>query len=637
MPRRKSLPRKLERSVKSIAGNNLHRPSLSQVQISPHLLQRAIENPTSRTLTPDVMRRLQHTHGNHFVAGLVQRAQTAGSFCPVTPGHAPGVIQRALMTDFLTRTDDKDTTFQNIDGLIKQYNQAAGESKQTLEVTNKRFSLLRQIDRAAYKWFDTVSQAKLRLSENSHTPVMKDLLKQTETEHINLIQATKDNTGVLPIDTSGMEQKEVKTLETLWRSIAEGTSKIKLVGSKEYNAKTLARLAKILDTPTGQKLLGFLNAAHGDTEQQTEEDLTANIYIGEKIAQLPKKVRDASSGLTKGKGSAATYLGKAQARRELGSEETVTGKENPKEYPTVTKLVEYREALLGGQAKGVIFNKKKYTFNKGIGSFVKIAEGEASLAGTTKHQTLTPSFVTLAHELGHAANIRGGAATPEIKHGEFFALGGLSSQEGKEMWSEPEELLNITNIENAIRSESQLSARYSHLTFEGLLKKPRTDFITKKFEEFNTFDRSLIHEPNYQAFLRGKVDGWIKEDLDQKNVWTRVQKEIGQFAGELRNDKIPHYKEKFLRAEHKKLKEAHKLAFERTYGKAYSDAPTFQRWKWGWKKTVKNYKKIMSIFESSEKLAKYTACGVVNPFGQLYDKIYKTSQAFSKQQFPKMY
>jgi len=45
------------------------------VKADAHRIQRAIENPTPDTLTPDVVSQLQATHGNQFVNRLVQRME----------------------------------------------------------------------------------------------------------------------------------------------------------------------------------------------------------------------------------------------------------------------------------------------------------------------------------------------------------------------------------------------------------------------------------------------------------------------------------------------------------------------------------------------------------------------------------
>lgn len=55
-------------------------------------LQRAIENPTPDTLTPDVIEQLQSTHGNQFVNSLIQQSRQHQAESTSTPSPTP--IQR---------------------------------------------------------------------------------------------------------------------------------------------------------------------------------------------------------------------------------------------------------------------------------------------------------------------------------------------------------------------------------------------------------------------------------------------------------------------------------------------------------------------------------------------------------------
>lgn len=71
-------------------------PSASQMmhrRVTPQLLQRAIDNPTLKTLTPDVVRILQRTHGNYFVQRLYQQAQQIDLVQPVLSSAV--LVQRA--------------------------------------------------------------------------------------------------------------------------------------------------------------------------------------------------------------------------------------------------------------------------------------------------------------------------------------------------------------------------------------------------------------------------------------------------------------------------------------------------------------------------------------------------------------
>lgn len=72
-------------------------PVVSPGEAHPALIQRAIENPSPQTLTRDVVLALQRTHGNRFVADLVQRAQGA-SAPPPRPESLPLFPIQAKLT-----------------------------------------------------------------------------------------------------------------------------------------------------------------------------------------------------------------------------------------------------------------------------------------------------------------------------------------------------------------------------------------------------------------------------------------------------------------------------------------------------------------------------------------------------------
>src|SRR5215831_4524298 len=98
--------------------------------------------------------------------------------------------------------------------------------------------------------------------------------------------------------------------------------------------------------------------------------------------------------------------------------------------------------------QGVIFNGKKYLFSdKSIGSFVYIKDSAGKNENAQHHQMLSPSFVTLGHELGHSARMRGGGTTMGIDT-IMEEDTGLSTDHARDIWQNSEELLNIKGFEN---------------------------------------------------------------------------------------------------------------------------------------------------------------------------------------------
>ncbi len=68
-------------------------PQLTQQPVAPAMIMRAIENPTPQTLTPDVLRALQQSHGNQYVQRLLEAASTTST--PAMPIQAKMTVTPA--------------------------------------------------------------------------------------------------------------------------------------------------------------------------------------------------------------------------------------------------------------------------------------------------------------------------------------------------------------------------------------------------------------------------------------------------------------------------------------------------------------------------------------------------------------
>ncbi|HEX2614506.1 MAG TPA: hypothetical protein VHL10_03370, partial [Nitrososphaera sp.] len=143
-----------------------------------------------------------------------------------------------------------------------------------------------------------------------------------------------------------------------------------------------------------------------------------------------------------------------------------TGDEDADDYPTVADPEGLRNALVEG-AEGAILHGKKYKFRKeaSVGAFVTAREGESKNESAAHHQILTPGWVTMGHELGHAAHMRGGAttmATPTIMQD----ITGRGEEELNATWQNSEELVTIRGWENALRTDVGLTTRASHIPYD---------------------------------------------------------------------------------------------------------------------------------------------------------------------------
>lgn len=508
-------------------------------------------------LTPSQMQHLQRTIGNRALGKMVQQQPKL-----VSSYQLKMHIQRALPAagDYTPISDEVGTA-------VDEYNKLGKPT--TAPEYNNVFKAMQKVERAVYKWFDNFTKTNQKFGDNAHAAKMNDLLSKLEVEHRTMIDGSKNLTEVLPFDTTGLTGTELTAMKTLWQDIVNKRGKIQLVGSDEFNQKTLSHLSRILSTPTGRQMLTFLNSPPPTGYKQGEEPRLTNIYIGETLAQLPQAVKTASPELEDRNRAEAQPLNIDEDRgRTVESMTAVTSKKfffKPKkgDYPTIDpqNIAGIRDAMMSGK-KGFVYNKRKYKFNKNrTGAFVTNVE-HSSLhpAKGTGNQIQSPTWVTLAHELGHAANMRGGGTT--LKATELSSLGGTGAE--AEKWDNPEELLNIENIENAVRKEAGLTERFGHRPPDWLLtvapkvrlqlRKPLDELYKLNREKYNSKDNAkwdttykmvttmkaqIAIDPEALDDVKDAVKKYIDEDVDDSTDLKLHTKAITLFnAGVVEIDKL---------------------------------------------------------------------------------------------------
>lgn len=479
--------------------------------------------------------------------------------------HPQGaVIQRALMkgSDLLKKTNRKDSELKAIAEILDRYHDTKGVLKKlNPPLISQRLAILRDLDKSIYQWFDTVSQDLPTLSENPHTAVMKQLLKASDEEHITLVDKGKGD--ILPFDTSGLEAGEVRELQELWKSLVAGTGKIKRIGDAKFNQAMLSDLAKILNTNTGRRLLTYLNTTPEAERTAEEENLLTNIYIGQRAGQLPQAVTaQLPKAIDETEESQSQPLDERKAYMETAV--PIAGKK-PKGYARVGRMGDVPEAAQEGK-RGIVYANQKYAFGEGTGAFVRIvSDGNAGVrAGVpgSDHEIIAPRFITLAHELGHSANQRAGAGVAGgLRVAELLGLGADSTEKNKVRWDDPEEMLNITNVENPIRAESGLEERTSHKSAGGLHKTMRILEIRDRIVGQFGIES---HEDSF-AYANRKSKGiWltatgtrfcetlekVRNSLDNEENWRKLNAQLVEVTGMDEDTE----KEEFVLAEYEKVK-----------------------------------------------------------------------------------
>jgi hypothetical protein len=409
--------------------------------------------------SPRLMRQLQQTIGNRAVGAALQGATRP--------------IQRALpdAAQYLA-LDVADLLLVAVGTAVASYN-AIAASRGTAGDLQTCFNRLQGVDRAIHAWFAQVSAANQRLQGNPHSAAIRLLLTAAEQEHQGLVTASRAFATVLPMDTTGLDDVELGQLRTLWQDIVNSRGKIKLVGSAGYNQRVLSELGKILATPTGRAMLRFLNIPKDGEIADSAAAALTNIYIGEALSDLGAAVKLASPELGEQHRSEAQPLNmeekdlarNLEAMTEVKITPIVLGAEpDPADYPPVTAatIAQVRTAAWSGR-RGFTHAGKKYEFNQGTGSFVTSFPGNSvHPAKGTGNEILTPGWVTLGHELGHSANMKAGATTIKQKSIDPFTSDLAGGAAAAKKWDNAEELLNIENVENALRGEAGLTEREGH-------------------------------------------------------------------------------------------------------------------------------------------------------------------------------
>ncbi len=493
----------------------------------------AVTPADMQSLTPSRIKYLQRTIGNHALGKIMGQTQAK----PLSAHTMSLRIQRALPAagDYTPISDTVGTA-------VDEYNKLAKPT--TAPEYNNVFKAMQKVERAVYTWFDTFTTTNQNFGDNVNAAKMNDLLSKLEVEHRAMIDSSKNLTEVLPFDTTGLTGTELTAMKTLWQDIVNKRGKIQLVGGDDFNKKTLSHLGRILSTPTGRQMLGFLNSPPPKGYKPGEKPELTNIYIGEALAQLPDTVKNASPELEDRNRAEAQPLnidednGRSVESMTAVKSSTFWFKPKKSDYPTIdpTNIAGIRDALMSGK-KGFVYNKRKYKFNKNrTGAFVTNVE-HASLhpAKGSGNQIQSPTWVTLAHELGHTVNMRGGGTT--LKATELSSLGGKGAD--AEKWDNPEELLNIENIENAVRKEAGLTERFGHRPPDWLLKiapkvrsqllKPLNELYkldqkkynfndNKKWEAayklVNTMKAQIAVDAEALDDVKAEVKKYIDEDVD---------------------------------------------------------------------------------------------------------------------------
>jgi hypothetical protein len=403
---------------------------------------------------------------------------------PIPRGAAPPVQLLKDSKSFLQGFKDHDRKpLTDIAGALEVYHKFPAEP----EWSQNRLQALDRLDRL-------IAVAHANLPEQDG-PLLLALYRESEQEHQGIVaelakvdpSALAKNPQLLPVDLSGLKQEEVEQIQMLWLSLLSGKGNLSIRKGEDpiFVARMQAAVAKLLQGAEGRKLIASLGGKdRGEGLRVTlGSDFTKELS-GTKASQ--------------GDGSEAIPLSK------------LAGGDNSFE-------------LRGPGKEGTVrIGDGRYNPGTGTGSYVRIVgTGAKTLPSKTQRPALTPEFITVGHELGHAGRFQTGGSIP--LNAETWTNLGVEEGVERELWSTPEEYVNINLVENALRAEHLLEERKYHQSDLEKIRNAKTIVANLKrfrsaFDGLGSTAMKLLADWNWPLF-DDVSDQYYKADLD----WSKDQ------------------------------------------------------------------------------------------------------------------
>jgi hypothetical protein len=406
--------------------------------------------------------RAQRLAGNAAVAGILRP-----------------VLQRSLSHGGFKADAGDQAKLDELTTLVAGYNGLC-TTPDALQATGlqNRFKELWSIDKKVHAWF-TARQTPNLLAIKNGTE-MKALLLETERERDVVVGKLIRAGAPIPMADLGANEGQPQ-LEALWKGIATGKDeKLKVRGSDLDKTQLLSRLAAIMQTPTGRRCVSFISQHSPQTVELMFSDVAPPTSEGEPGGTSYAAKLEGAGGAEVVAPTAGTELSKrdtsemaaglaATARDFIFHDllPTVAAKTDP--TPRQSRI---RQAL-GKPAKAAAV----------VSRAEPLAADRSRLGTAGGAEVLTPTFITLMHELGHALKIAAGGYLPDDPTLMQHFVDGMTGDQ-KKYWAQLmgegnrnmlEELVNILGIENPVRKESGLGEREVYQSATEITKEQTKD------------------------------------------------------------------------------------------------------------------------------------------------------------------
>ena len=380
--------------------------------------------------------------------------ESAGiSFFPAISGPAPVQLKLPSIQEFVHSIDQEQAQKEQIDRILiflAQYLEEKNKKQPNIQIL---FAYIDFLDTSINQWFDVHKEPDMKKVANG--PYLLHLHEEVAMEHERLVEIAYQNPDkVIPVNLATLSVEEAVAVHRIWKPIVSGSGNISVVGTSDFQKKMYANLARLLQGSYGRAMIEYLDGGEVKTSNRT----TIGANFDETFARHG----------TKGEPKGSYAFPRASLTDDEDKSSDVIVEKVDKHYPVAVTRDDINRLMLAG-APGVNHKGVSYTFGTGGGSLVKIVEeGGKSLTDKQLNQILTPSYLTLGHELGHAMRNRGGASFAHAGSGTFDKLlleeEGSTDAQARTLWTDPEEIVNITSSENKLRQEHLLTERNYHAT-----------------------------------------------------------------------------------------------------------------------------------------------------------------------------
>jgi hypothetical protein len=474
---------------------------------------------------PLALNALYRTIGNAAVGQLLRRS--SGIDVPARRTSARSMpivtVQRLLKGQAFASqyqpVSDRDGTAETVKVILDEFHAAVSDaplvkawesSASAAKRRQRMLTALSQLNGTVYNWFNRYRSLNLKAVPSS--TLMFKLLDEAQDEHQKLIGEIAETGTEHPISAGDAPEAERNRALVIWQALLRNQGNIRITEHpqfKGFRTEALAAFANLLQSQAGRDLVESLQ------QDPTRPGGVAGSQAGRRVNIEPV----ASTG-----SFAASHQDLHSTHHLLGKKDQNAEVEHPESFTQVTSaknLTEQWRRLPGttGMLLGTGAGSRRYEFGVGQGSNVAFPVGSRARSHGMKidargNQILSPSFVSLGHELYHAQhNLQGTAFTSEqaataTDKENMRLLAQTSDQDPAEypLYENTEEYLTIAHNENYLREQYGLSLRATHTVQCMFLAGRLDDYLQENKADIDDHQRKYVE--NLQNALQR--EGWLE-------------------------------------------------------------------------------------------------------------------------------